>query len=44
MRIPYEISLSVSYDFFDFKSGMTPEDFLKRIDKMMYENKQNNLT
>lgn len=37
---PYAIDLSVGYDVEDNRSGVTPIEFLERIDKKMYLNKQ----
>lgn len=38
--VPYEINLSLGYDILDKKTGMTPLQFLKRIDSLMYEDKK----
>ncbi len=40
MKLPYQISLSIGYDLFDTKSGLTIEKFYKHIDKLMYEDKR----
>ncbi|MCE5329895.1 GGDEF domain-containing protein [bacterium] len=37
---PYNINLSIGYDIFDLKSGMTIQQFLKNIDSLMYEDKR----
>ncbi|MDF2984566.1 MAG: hypothetical protein K0R50_76 [Eubacterium sp.] len=38
--LPYQISLSIGYDIFDTKSGLTIQKFYKHIDKLMYEDKR----
>lgn len=38
MRL-YEISFSMGYAVYDYSSRMSPEEFLKQIDTLMYENK-----
>ena len=38
---PYEITLSIGYDCYRKESGTSMNDFLKRIDRLMYSNKQN---
>lgn len=42
-KVPYEISVSIGYDCFPSKLGeaITSEEFLKRIDTLMYLDKQN---
>lgn len=37
---PYNISLSMGYDVYDFGSELSPPQFLKHIDDLMYENKK----
>lgn len=37
---PYEISLSIGFDIFDFGSGIAIQQFLKHIDDLMYEDKK----
>lgn len=37
---PYEINLSMGYDILDKDSGMTIQQFLKKIDSQMYEDKK----
>jgi diguanylate cyclase (GGDEF)-like protein len=37
---PYTISFSIGYDIYAIDSGMTPQQFLKHIDNLMYEDKQ----
>lgn len=37
---PYKIDLSMGYDIFDLKSGMTIKQFLKNIDNSMYKDKR----
>ena len=37
---PYKLSFSMGYDVYDCPSGMKPEEFQKKIDLLMYENKQ----
>lgn len=39
--LPYEIALSIGYDIFEYKSGMTIQQFFKHIDELMYEDKKN---
>ncbi|WP_419821570.1 GGDEF domain-containing protein [Anoxybacterium hadale] len=36
---PYKISFSMGYSVYDFKTHLTPEAFQKKIDLLMYENK-----
>lgn len=38
--IPYEISLSIGYDIYKTKSGVSVQKFYKHIDKLMYEDKR----
>ncbi len=38
--IPYEISLSIGYDIYKTKSGVSIQKFYKHIDKLMYEDKK----
>lgn len=38
---PYRLGFSVGCDCFSREQGVTPAMFLSRIDKLMYENKQN---
>mgnify|MGYP000867901222 CR=1 FL=1 len=38
-RMPFRISVSLGYDLFDPESGMTPKQFLRHIDQLMYKNK-----
>ena len=37
---PYEISLSIGYDYYKKDSGISMDEFLKKIDHLMYLNKQ----
>lgn len=37
---PYTINLSLGYDFFDGKSDISAQKFLKHIDDLMYEDKK----
>ncbi len=39
---PYTISLSVGYDYLEFKSENPVQEFLKHIDRLMYEDKLTN--
>lgn len=39
-KLPYTISFSIGYDIFNSKSGMTANEFLERIDSLMYQNKK----
>lgn len=39
---PYEILLSIGYDYYEKESGVSREEFLKRIDSLMYLDKQKN--
>ncbi len=39
-NLPYEISLSIGYDIYKTKSGVSIEKFYKHIDKLMYEDKR----
>jgi diguanylate cyclase (GGDEF)-like protein len=36
---PYRLSFSTGYDIYDMGSGMDPEQFVKRVDKLMYTDK-----
>jgi diguanylate cyclase (GGDEF)-like protein len=38
---PYVVSLSMGYDVYDRLSGLNEEQFIKRIDKLMYADKNN---
>ena len=38
--IPYEISLSIGYDVYKTKAGVSIQKFYKHIDKLMYEDKR----
>ncbi|OPX43321.1 putative diguanylate cyclase YcdT [Ruminiclostridium hungatei] len=38
--IPYEISLSIGYDIYDTRSGVSIQKFYKHIDQLMYEDKR----
>ncbi len=38
--IPYEISLSIGYDIYKSKTGISVQKFYKHIDKLMYEDKK----
>lgn len=38
--VPYEISISIGYDYFAAEADMTADTFLKHIDNLMYLNKQ----
>ncbi len=35
----YKLSFSMGYAVYEYGSGMSPEDFLKRLDTLMYEDK-----
>jgi len=37
---PYKIEFSMGYDIYDRQSNLSPEKFLKKLDMMMYANKQ----
>ena len=37
---PYKIGFSMGYDVYDRNSDLNAENFLKKLDKMMYANKQ----
>lgn len=37
---PYTLTLSTGYSVYDMASGMEPEQFIKQIDTLMYENKR----
>lgn len=37
---PYQLSLSMGYDIYDYKSGMDKDQFVKHIDTLMYECKK----
>lgn len=39
-QTPYNISFSVGYDIFDLKAENDVQQFLKRLDSLMYENKK----
>lgn len=39
---PYQIRFSMGYALYDFDSRISAEEFLKQVDFMMYENKQDN--
>ena len=39
--VPYTISLSLGYDYFDCKLEKPVKEFIKHIDSLMYEDKQN---
>ena len=36
---PYEISISIGYDMFTSNSGITEDEFIKKIDSLMYKDK-----
>lgn len=37
---PYQLSLSMGYDIYDYNSGMNKDQFIKHIDTLMYECKR----
>jgi diguanylate cyclase (GGDEF)-like protein len=37
---PYRLSFSTGYDVYDMAGGMDPEQFIKRVDEKMYEEKK----
>lgn len=39
---PYKIDFSMGYNFYDYDSHMNVEEFIKKLDILMYENKQGN--
>ena len=39
-QAPFALSLSLGDDLYVRSSGLTSDDFLKRVDHIMYENKQ----
>lgn len=40
---PYKLGFTMGYDVYDFRSHMKAEEFQKRIDTLMYENKRRGL-
>jgi diguanylate cyclase (GGDEF)-like protein len=43
-RKPYRLGFSTGYDVYDMGSGMEPDQFVKRIDAMMYRDKKKAVT
>ncbi len=41
--VPFAISLSMGYDLFDLASGRTLEEFMTKIDSLMYQDKKGRL-
>ena len=39
---PYKIEFSMGYTFYDYYSHMNGDEFMKKLDTLMYENKQGN--
>lgn len=39
-NMPYKLKFSMGYAVYDYKSGMTAEEFKKHIDELMYKDKQ----
>lgn len=39
---PYQLSFSLGYDIYDFRQKLKSDEFLNRIDQLMYKNKHKN--